>query len=120
MTSFKMKLHFYERYFIGMLFSFVSRKYAVDLFNKFTASIKGDKFVTVPMGSKYYLGEMLPREVLFPPQMGIFKGIEAPIPNDVHTYLTNLYGDYMQLPPVEQRVGLHCVINFSLDTTKEK
>ena len=119
MTSFKMKLHFYARYFIGMSFSFVSRQYVVDLFNRFTANIKGDKYVTVPMGSKYYLGEVLPREVFFPPKAGMFNGIEVPIPNDVHTYLTNLYGNYMQLPPEEERVGLHCIVDFSFDTTKK-
>lgn len=29
------------------------------------------------------------------------------VPNDYHTYLTNLYGDYLQLPPEDKRVTHH-------------
>lgn len=42
-------------------------------------------------------------ETLFPTKMIPFEGAEAPVPQDVHTYLETLYGDYMQLPPEEER-----------------
>jgi lipopolysaccharide cholinephosphotransferase len=118
MTALKMKLHFYARYTVGMIFSFLPRKYLCELFNNFTAGIKGDTYIAIPMGSKYYLGEVLPRSVFFPPKTAIFEGIEVNIPHDVHAYLKNLYSDYMTMPPVEERSGLHCIVDFSLDTTK--
>lgn len=31
----------------------------------------------------------------------MFEGVEVNLPCDPDTYLRNLYGDYMQIPPVE-------------------
>ena len=36
-----------------------------------------------------------------------FEGHTLMTIKDYDTYLTRVYGDYMQLPPVEQRVGHH-------------
>lgn len=36
-----------------------------------------------------------------------FEGIELLIPEKFHEYLTQMYGDYMQLPPINKRVGGH-------------
>ena len=47
---------------------------------------------------KEYLGEGITRK---------FEGIEVNIPTNYDAYLTRLYGDYMQLPPEEERVGHH-------------
>ena len=30
-----------------------------------------------------------------------------PVPEFYHEYLTQMFGDYMKLPPLEERVGLH-------------
>ena len=37
------------------------------------------------------------------PSKILFEGVEFSAPSDVHGYLTQMYGDYMKLPPVEQR-----------------
>lgn len=37
------------------------------------------------------------------PSIISFEGIEFAAPSDIHGYLTQMYGDYMTLPPVEQR-----------------
>ncbi len=42
-------------------------------------------------------------ETLFPPAMMPFGDMEIPVPADAHAYLTTMYGDYMQLPPEEDR-----------------
>ncbi len=36
-----------------------------------------------------------------------FEGLELPIPRSYDHYLSQLYGNYMQLPPVKQRVPKH-------------
>ena len=47
------------------------------------------------------------REWLEQVTTGIFEGKEFTIPKNYHEILTSDYGDYMQLPPVEQRVSHH-------------
>ena len=44
-----------------------------------------------------------------------FEDIEAYVPKDYDTYLRNLYGDYMKLPPVDKQVGHHYNSGFSLN-----
>ena len=47
------------------------------------------------------------REWLEDVETGNFEGKEFMIPNHYHEILTSDYGDYMQLPPVEQQVSHH-------------
>jgi len=115
--TFKMSVVYYVRYIIGMLFFPISQKRLCSWFNKFTSGFKKGKYIAIPMGSKYYGGEILSREVFLPTKKAIFNGVEVDIPNDVHAYLKNLYGDYMRIPPVEERAQ-HFVVDFSFDTTK--
>lgn len=42
---------------------------------------------------------------LFPPRYLNFEGVQYPFPNQLEALLTRVYGDYMQLPPVEKRVN---------------
>jgi len=44
-----------------------------------------------------------------------FEGLEVTGPERYHEYLTQMYGDYMQLPPVEKRVGHHYAEFIDLD-----
>lgn len=50
-----------------------------------------------------YNREVLPREVFGEPKEMLFAGHTFFAPADPHVYLTNLYGDYMQVPPPEKR-----------------
>lgn len=38
-----------------------------------------------------------------------FEDTELPVPEHYHEYLTQMFGDYMKLPPVEQQKGLHMI-----------
>lgn len=45
---------------------------------------------------------------IFPLKTAKFEGVDLPVPNDMDTYLTNVYGDWRKLPTDEQiRKSLH-------------
>ena len=48
---------------------------------------------------------ILPREALFPCSTIAFRGIKFMAPHDPHAYLSAIYGDYMKIPPENQRVS---------------
>ena len=56
---------------------------------------------------KEYFGE---------PKIYEFEGLEVYGPSNADAYLTNLYGDYMQLPPKEKQISHHDFI--ALDFNK--
>ena len=51
--------------------------------------------------------EIMPREVFGEPVPYRFEGHEILGPEKADEFLTNLYGDWRQLPPEEKRVGHH-------------
>ena len=54
-------------------------------------------------GEKEYFHQDVYMDVV----LGKFEGLELPIPRSYDHYLSQLYGHYMQIPPVEQRVPKH-------------
>lgn len=58
-------------------------------------------------GSRTAMREILPREVYDDYTTVTFEGYEYRAPKGYEKYLTSKYGDYMQLPPEEQRVSTH-------------
>ena len=46
---------------------------------------------------------------------GQFEGFEFNIPNGYHEYLSDIYGDYSELPPEEKRISNHSFIAYQLD-----
>ncbi len=51
----------------------------------------------------YGFDEIIEKETLFPLLKKKFCGFEFNVPANYHDYLTQLYGDYMQLPPENER-----------------
>lgn len=51
------------------------------------------------------LREIMDREVYGTPRLADFEGHKLPVPNQCERYLTIMYGDYMKIPPVEERRG---------------
>ena len=50
-----------------------------------------------------------PTDVYGKPLRVPFETLSLPVPEQYDRYLTQMFGNYMQLPPVEQRQGLHCI-----------
>lgn len=101
---------------LGRLLSFASLGRWIALWDDWNSVCKNNesKFITVPVGRKHYFGELHPRSVYFPAQVGSFEGVSVRIPNDEDAYLIKLYGpNYMDEPPVEQR-ETHAVYELDL------
>lgn len=105
------KKSYYLRKVLGKICGIISHKHWVYLFDKFVSSSKESAYLTIAAGRKGYYGETLLAEKLFPSSKAMFEGLEVGVPNDIHSYLTNLYGDYMTLPPEEKRER-HYVIDI--------
>ncbi len=61
------------------------------------------KCVAIPSGRKHFSGEIYERQGLCNTVLHCFDGHEFAIPKDYDGYLTQLYGDYMSIPPVQKR-----------------
>lgn len=88
---------------LGRLAFFASHAKWVYWFDKFVSSSRTDKPWGIPTGRKYYNGEIFNKNIFVPVKKATFEGLEVNIPNDTHTYLKNLYNNYMELPPIEKR-----------------
>ena len=90
------------RLFMGRVFSVFSHRRWVYWFDRFN-NRRPSNMMTIPTGRKHYLPETLPAIVFTPVKECTFEGCKSYLPNDYDRYLSNLYGDYMQVPPVEKR-----------------
>lgn len=75
--------------------------------------------VQVYTGS-YGFKEVFPKAWLGKGRMFKFEDIEVPLPEEYDKYLRHFFGDYMQLPPVEQRVEKHHRAYLNMDRKEEK
>lgn len=64
---------------------------------KFNSNYEG-----MPTGIRYNR-EVFPRDTFKDTILWDFEGYQIPIPAKYDDYLKNLYGDYMQIPPIEKR-----------------
>jgi lipopolysaccharide cholinephosphotransferase len=99
---------------IGWLTSFMSAYKWNDFYTVFISSCRGNKYCFVPSGGHGVYKELLSVDTYFPLSEGIFEGVKVNLPNDCDKYLKNLYGNYMELPPLNKRQGEHPVISFSI------
>ena len=114
------RIYFLSRRFIGFLFCLFSHRKWCDMYDKFVSRHESENTMdmTVATGQKRYSGEIIKGDVWFPYSKGYFRGKEFNLPNDVHQYLTEIYGDdFMELPPVEKRV-LHPIVRLKFPESK--
>ena len=69
----------------------------------------------VTYSGAYQRQEIYPKAWLETPQMFAFEGLMVNLPHDYDAYLRHFFGDYMTLPPVEQRASHHQKVFFDLD-----
>ena len=109
----QLKKRYIIKQILGTLTAFASHAKWVYWFEKFVASAKPNRPWGIPTGRKYYNGEIFEKDVFVPVRKATFEGLEVNVPNDTHRYLTNLYKNYMELPPVEKRER-HFICEFKL------
>lgn len=70
-------------------------------------SKKETKNIANIYGYKKYWKEIMPRKYIGTPILKEFEGEKFYIPEQWDNYLTHLYGNYMELPPLEERRPKH-------------
>lgn len=58
-------------------------------------------------GRTKFRSAVVRKEIFGTPKFVQFEDTHLPVAEHYHEYLTQVFGDYMKLPPVEQQVGLH-------------
>lgn len=80
---------------------------------------ENSKMVSIPADVRHYFGEINPRSVLCQPVEVSFEGRTSFVPNEADGYLRAIYGDYMQIPPVEKQER-NCYLKFDLGNRRGK
>lgn len=109
------KFNYNLRCTVGFLFSFRRYEKWGNLFDSFVRSDKDTGLWAVPTDVGHYFGHIMPKSVYYPPVKGEFEDIEINLPHDTDAYLKNQYGDYMKIPPVEDREK-HYSVGFELNS----
>lgn len=89
--------------FLGHLVGVIPRRKWLWWFDLWAQTKQDNPLWTIPTGRRYYQGEIMPKTAFVPVQDGFFEGHTFKLPHDYDAYLTNLYGNYMQLPPENKR-----------------
>ena len=76
------------------------------------------KYVSIPTGRGHYFGEVVERSTMLPVKEVPFAGRSYLTMANPDKYLTNLYGDYHRIPPVEKREA-HGILELELGETNE-
>jgi lipopolysaccharide cholinephosphotransferase len=72
------------------------------------------RYISIPCGRKHFFGELYRREDFYPPKRRAFDEHEYYCVRNEEHYLRQLYGDYMKLPPEEEREH-HSVLKFAME-----
>ena len=105
-----LRWHYRVRLGLGWCFSFLSHRTWCRIFDRFVRSAPSER-ATYPGVSYKWKG--FPSRPSCPSARRRSTDTGFPCRTDPHTYLTCVYGDYMKIPPVEQRER-HYVVEFRL------
>ena len=115
-VSLKNKIRTFFKYIAITLCSGIPTQKILKLINKTASrcSFEDAKEVALIVGSQGGVFEKASRKAFEERKRFLFEGELLWGPNGYDEYLTNLYGDYMQLPPVENRVTHHTFTAFMI------
>ncbi len=96
---------FKKKAFQGKLISFFSLDIWTRIANATYSLCKNEhsNYLGIPAGRFHFFGELHKREVYLPPAYGSFEGHTWALPGKYTVYFKALYGDYMRIPPAEER-----------------
>ncbi len=97
--------------FVSSFFSIDFLRGAQNRVYKNLKSIKTGKVCNI-FGSWGMRRETFNKDWIFPLGEAEFETKTFPVPRDCHAFLSHLYGDYMELPPVEKRVSHHKIVEL--------
>lgn len=98
---------------IGFIFHFIPERYWCIWCDKAISIGGNSQYSTIAVGSRLYMKEMLPSDVFTPTTTGKFEGLTVYMPHNPDKYLSNLYGNYMEIPPEDKR-EYHAITKFSI------
>ena len=106
--------------FLGKCLGFFSLHRWCVMSDKWDACCRNtnSKYVSFPSGRQHYFGEIFDRSTALPAKEIPFADRKYLSMADPDKYLTNLYGDYHQIPPVEKREA-HGILELELGETNE-
>ena len=107
------RFRYCQRMIIGKFLGVIPHRKWIWWFDKWNSNICVTGYLTVPSGRKHYMGECRRSSLYLPVSKAIFEGVEVNLPHLPHEYLVSMYGNYMELPPVEKRER-HFVYRFRL------
>lgn len=97
------RINYSIRCLLGLLLSFKNYNWWYRQYDHFIQSPKESDFCTIPTGRGHYLGELHRKNVFYPCKKYNFENFQLWGPANADQYLTSLYGNYRELPPVEKR-----------------
>lgn len=114
-VSYKAKLVISCRRFLGKIFSIVSHKKWISLFDNFVkCDVRDGGMATIPTSVFLYGPATRPSSVFIPVSYGMFEGVKVPLPNDPNAYLKQNYGASYMTPPPENKRERHFIVEMKL------
>lgn len=82
---------------------FINQEYLIKKLDKYINKFNGDKTKNVCVRGSLPKNRIIPLTILNEVVSTEFEGVQAKIVKEYDIYLRRIYGDYMQLPPIEKR-----------------
>lgn len=101
--SVKGKINYCFRCVAGAMLSWRPYEWWYCKYDRLVQCKEKSRYCTIPTGRRHYGGEMCEWTEFLPVKKTAFEDRIYNIPNNTDGYLTRLYGNYMEVPPIEKR-----------------